>query len=59
MKINMNKYLKLIVVLFCINIMAASLKANNIVSYSNSKLSSISANYSRSKSSTIKYKNSK
>ncbi|WP_298833274.1 hypothetical protein [uncultured Campylobacter sp.] len=44
--------MKLIVVLFCVNIMAASLKANNIVSYSNSKLSSINANYSRSKSST-------
>ena len=53
MKINMNKCLKLIVALFCINIMAASLKANNIVSYSNSKLSSINANYSRSKSSTM------
>ena len=52
MKINMNKCLKLIVALFCINIMAASLKANNIVRYSNSKLSSINANYSRSKSST-------
>ena len=58
MKINMNKCLKLIVALFCVNIMAASLKANNIVSYSNSKLSSINANYSRSKSSTIKFKNS-
>ena len=33
--------------------------SNNIVRYSNSKLSSINANYSRSKSSTIKYKNSK
>ena len=32
--------------------------SNNIVSYSNSKLSSINANYSRSKSSTIKFKNS-
>ena len=53
MKINMNKCLKLIVALFCINIMAASLKANNIVRYSNSKLSSINANYSRSKSSTM------
>ena len=52
MKINMNKCLKLIVALFCVNIMAASLKANNIVRYSNSKLSSINANYSRSKSST-------
>ena len=49
----MNKCLKLIVALFCINIMAVSLKANNIVSYSNSKLSSINANYSRSKSSTM------
>ncbi len=49
----MNKCLKLIVALFCVNIMAASLKANNIVSYSNSKLSSINANYSRSKSSTM------
>ena len=49
----MNKCLKLIVVLFCINIMVVSLKANNIVSYSNSKLSSINANYSRSKSSTM------
>lgn len=58
MKINMNKCLKLIVALFCINIMAVSLKANNIVRYSNSKLSSINANYSRSKSSTIKFKNS-
>ena len=58
MKINMNKCLKLIVALFCINIMTVSLKANNIVSYSNSKLSSINANYSRSKSSTIKFKNS-
>ena len=49
----MNKCLKLIAALFCINIMAASLKANNIVRYSNSKLSSINANYSRSKSSTM------
>lgn len=32
---------------------------NNIVRYKDSKLSSINANYSRSKSSTIKYKNSK
>ena len=50
----MNKCLKLIVALFCINIMAASLlKANNLVSYKGSKLSSINANYSRSKSSTM------
>ena len=48
----MNKCLKLIVALFCINIMVVSLKANNLVRYSNSKLSSINANYSRSKSST-------
>ena len=54
MKINMNKCLKLIVALFCVNIMAASLlKANNLVSYKGSKLSSINANYSRSKSSTM------
>ena len=33
--------------------------SNNIVRYSNSKLSSINTNYSRSKSSNIKYKNSK
>jgi hypothetical protein len=33
--------------------------SNNMVSYSNSKLSSINANYFRTKSSTIKYKNSK
>ncbi|WP_297960707.1 hypothetical protein, partial [uncultured Campylobacter sp.] len=51
--------MKLIVALFCVNIMAASLlKANNLVSYKGSKLSSINANYSRSKSSTIKFKNS-
>ena len=50
----MNKCLKLIVALFCVNIMAASLlKANNLVSYKGSKLSSINANYSRSKSSTM------
>ena len=52
MKINMNKCLKLIVALFCVNIMAVSLKANSIVRYKDSKLSSINANYSRSKSST-------
>ncbi|WP_298026774.1 hypothetical protein [uncultured Campylobacter sp.] len=46
--------MKLIVALFCVNIMAASLlKANNLVSYKGSKLSSINANYSRSKSSTM------
>ena len=50
----MNKCLKLIVALFCVNIIAASLlKANNLVSYKGSKLSSINANYSRSKSSTM------